>query len=494
MKNNSSLLIMTKRKIITIFVISFVLIMLFLVSSQIHIFEKNNMNTSAYSVTKNPSPYVNEYNLPVDSLPNGIISDKNGFIWIVGSNSNLYKFDPMVNKIDSVYFIGDKDTKPKGSIMGWAIIQDNDGMIWLSQSDSTPLWQFDPINEKFTSYLTSAAPFQMKLDENNGNIWFTTLGGNTVGIIQKIKLPNLKIDYKITEFKVGDNSFPSGLYLENNNVWIAEVVGNNLIRFKIINDNDIISIEKTFDISNESKINVHSPTDVFVADNKIWFTEHGTSTISQYDLDTNHVKQFPTSASLFNATTLPFWLKESHNGGLWINEHTGNKIAFFNTTNLTLLEYDIPSRPLDGMIIYPLGLAVTLDNVWFSEWNVDKIGVINRDISIPFDISTNTHQIIIPKNTDGKPSTIDFTIHKNQDISSETPIFFVVSSSMEPSLRLVNMTARFSEGTILPSKIMDSKIQLSLDSNFAPIGNYTLAISATDGNVTKSIFVDMMIN
>ena len=494
MKNNSSLLIMTKTKIITIFVISFVLIMLFFVSSQIHIFEKNNMDTSAYSVTKNHSPYVNEYDLPAGSLPNGIITDKNGFLWIVGSNSNLYKFDPRLNKIDSVYFIGDKDIKAKGSIMGWAIIQDNDGMIWLSQSGSNPLWRFDPINEKFTSYLTSAAPFQMKLDEKNGNIWFTTLGGNTVGVIQKIKLPNLEIDYKITEFEVGDNSFPSGLFLENDNVWISEVVGNKLVRFKIVNDNHTISIEKSFEISHKSKIDVHSPTDVFVADNKIWFTEHGTSTISQYDLDTNHVKQFPTSASLFNATTLPFWLKKSHDGGLWINEHTGNKIAFFNTTNMTLLEYDIPSRPLDGMIVYPLGLTVLQNNAWFSEWNADKIGVINRDVSIPFDISINTSQITIPKNTDRKPSIIDFTIHKNQDMPSETPISFVVSSSMEPSLRLVNMTARFSQDTILPSEIMDSKIQLLLNSNFAPVGNYTLAISATDGKTTKSIFVDMRIN
>ena len=140
-----------KTKIITVFGISFVLIMLFFVSSQIHLFEKNNTDTSVYSVTKNHTPYVNEYDLPVDSLPNGIIVDKKGFVWIVGSNSNLYKFDSRLDKIDSVYFIGDKELKPKGSIMGWAIIQDNDGIIWLSQSGSKPLWRFDPIGEKFTS-------------------------------------------------------------------------------------------------------------------------------------------------------------------------------------------------------------------------------------------------------------------------------------------------------------------------------------------------------
>ena len=92
MKNNSSLLIMTMRKIITIFVISFVLIMLFLVSSQIHIFEKNNINTSLYLTTKSHSPYINEYDLPVGSLPNGIITDKNEFVEIGIRANNPNKF------------------------------------------------------------------------------------------------------------------------------------------------------------------------------------------------------------------------------------------------------------------------------------------------------------------------------------------------------------------------------------------------------------------
>ncbi len=121
---------MKKTKIITIFAISFVLILLFFVSSQIHLFEKNNTSTSD-PVTKNYTPYIDEYDLPVGSLPNGIIADKKGFVWIVGSDSNLYKFDSRLDKMDSVYFISDKEFKPKGSIMGWAIIQNKDEMIWL---------------------------------------------------------------------------------------------------------------------------------------------------------------------------------------------------------------------------------------------------------------------------------------------------------------------------------------------------------------------------
>ena len=63
----------------------------------------------------------------------------------------------------------------------------------------------------------------------------------------------------------------------------------------------------------------------------------------------------------------------------------------------------------------------------------------------------------VSKNTAGKSKIMDFTIHKNQETTSEKPIFFVVSSSMEFSLRLVNMTAKFSNDKILLSEIEDSK-------------------------------------
>lgn len=119
---------MTRTKITTIFAISFVLILLFFLSSPIHLVEKNNTSISE-PVTKNHTPYIDEYDLPVGSSPNGITADKKGFVWIVGSDSTLYKFDSKLDKMDSVYFIGDKEFKPKGSIMGWAIIQDNDEMI-----------------------------------------------------------------------------------------------------------------------------------------------------------------------------------------------------------------------------------------------------------------------------------------------------------------------------------------------------------------------------
>lgn len=481
---------MTRTKIISaIALVSFLSIFLFLVSNnQINSTQKNNELLENVSLIK--STYINEFTLDADSGPNAILADSKGFVWTVGSNSRLYKFDPSTNKLDSVYIIGGEEkTDSKNLMMGWTIIEDNDGFLWLSQVGGS-LWRFDPDIEKFDFYNVSATPFQMKVDKETGDIWFTTMG-DTVGVIHKLG-DDQSNDYRIKEFDVGENTFPSGLFPQNGHVWVAQVTGNKLTKFKINQEDDTISsIEKVFEIPSDNKTRIHSPTDVFVDNSAIWFTEHGTSTISQYLLTENQVKRFPTSRSMLNATTLPFWLKEPQKGdGMWINEHTGNKIAFFNTKDMTLTEYEIPSRPADGSVVYPLGLAVTPHYIWFSEWNANKIAVIDAEKPIPFEIRVEEDSITIPPS--GASKIINLEVTRN-DNTETRPISLTVSSSMEPSLELVNMTATFSEEKISLGETNSKRIQLIIDSLAAPSGEYTLAISATNGLVTKSAFVSMVI-
>lgn len=479
---------MTRIKITTVATISFLSIFLFFVSiNQLNSPEKNNQVKETEIVQSIESPYVKEFTLPKGSFPNGILMDGKGFVWIVGSDSRLYKFDPKGNKLDSVYVIGD-DSESKISKMGWTIVEDNDGFLWLSQLGPQSLWRFDPAGEKFSPYDVGASPFQMKVDKEKGNVWFTTLGGNSLGVIQKL---NEKGEYKIKEFNLGNDTFPSGLFLEKDHVWVAQVVGNTLTKFKIKFEGDsVASIEKMWEFPSDNKTKIYSPTDIFVKNNEMWFTEHGRSTISKYIPSENEVKRFPTSRNAFNATTLPFWIKGSEGDGMWINEHTGNKIAFFNTTDLTLTEFGIPTNSSDGSVVYPLGLAVTPHSVWFSEWNADKIAVIKTEKPIPFDIKAEEKTITIPRSSEGS-RIIDLEILRNENY--ERPISLMVSSSMEPSLGLVNMTATFTEQEISFDGTSNKRIQLMITSNSAPSGNYTLAISASDGFVTKSAFVEMTV-
>ena len=516
-------------------------------------------NTTIHQVFLNNStnidtPFVKEYSMPKGTWPNAILVARNGIIWTVGTMSHtLIGFDPKQGKIRSSYPIITPEEKAnntnpqskQGFQMVWSIVEGTDGSIWFPEGGSDPLWRFDPNTEKFqVIHSISAAPMQMKVDQRSGNIWFTTFGSGTFGVIQKIIGNKAGIksnlndsitspEYKVTEFNLGNDSFPSGIFLQGDSVWITETLNHNkLVEFKPIVDPNgkIVNVTKVLEIpssspssSSRQKQLFMTPTDLVVFGNtepsSIWLAEHGTSFITEYRIDSHSVIKFPTSSSPRHYITLPYWIAEpADHKGFWFNEHEGNRIAFFNTTAMALLEYEVPTRdPLNGYIANALTLSADpndIKKVWFTEFNHDKIGVLDRSSPIPFDINSSANKITIlsssnntaQKNASPVAATlkVEVTTKKSFNSSSfitntnnnnnRTLIFLNASSSMNPLGRFVNMTAKFyPTSTIDLNKDRSGKAQANIilqrnDSTPVSPGNYTLGISATDGTVTKSIF------
>jgi hypothetical protein len=514
-------------------------------------------NTTIHQVFLNNSthidtPYVKEFSMPNGTWPNGILVARNGIVWTVGTMSHtLIGFDPKEGKISSSYPIINPEeeankTNPQskqGFQMVWSIVEGTDGSIWFPEGGSDPLWRFDPNTEKFqVIHSISAAPMQMKVDQRSGNIWFTTFGSGTFGVIQKIigNKADIKSNlndsittpgYKVTEFNLGNDSFPSGIFLQGDSVWITETLNHNkLVEFKPIVDANgkVVNVTKVLKIPSPSssiqqKQLFTTPTDLVVFGNtepsSIWLAEHGTSFITEYRIDSQRVIKFPTSSSPRHYITLPYWIAEpADHKGFWFNEHEGNRIAFFNTTAMALLEYEVPTRdPLNGYIANALTLSADPNNnnkVWFTEFNHDKIGVLDRSPPIRFDINSSASKITIlssPNNTAQKNASpvaailnVQVTTKKSFNSSSfinnintdtnHTLIFLNTSSSMNPLGKFTNMTAKFyPTSTIYLNKDRNGKAQSNIilqrnDSTPISPGNYTLGISATDGTVTKSIF------
>jgi len=516
-------------------------------------------NTTIHQVFLNNStnidtPFVKEYSMPKGTWPNAILVARNGIIWTVGTMSHtLIGFDPKQGKIRSSYPIITPEEKAnktnpqskQGFQMVWSIVEGTDGSIWFPEGGSDPLWRFDPNTEKFqVIHSISAAPMQMKVDKRSGNIWFTTFGSGTFGVIQKIIGNKAGIksnlndsitspEYKVTEFNLGNDSFPSGIFLQGDSVWITETLNHNkLVEFKPIVDPNgkIVNVTKVLEIpssspssSSRQKQLFMTPTDLVVFGNtepsSIWLAEHGTSFITEYRIDSHSVIKFPTSSSPRHYITLPYWIAEpADHKGFWFNEHEGNRIAFFNTTAMALLEYEVPTRdPLNGYIANALTLSADpndIKKVWFTEFNHDKIGVLDRSSPIPFDINSSANKITIlsssnntaQKNASPVAATlkVEVTTKKSFNSSSfitntnnnnnRTLIFLNASSSMNPLGKFVNMTAKFYPTAIIDlNKNRSGKAQTNIilqrnDSTPISPGNYTLGISATDGTVTKSIF------
>ncbi|MGH9950993.1 MAG: hypothetical protein ACRD5J_05150, partial [Nitrososphaeraceae archaeon] len=82
-------------------------------------------------------------------------------------------------------------------------------------------------------------------------------------------------------------------------------------------------------------------------------------------------------------------------------------------------------------------------------------------------------------------------------------ILLNASSSMSPSGKFVNMTASFLPSPIIEfskvqsnnnNKEVETNVELRLSSySNTPKGNYTLGISGTDGKVTKTDYVDIVV-
>lgn len=434
------------------------------------------------------SPYVKEYSLPFGSAPNGLVVGKTGLVWVTAQNATLYSIDPSSGHVGK-YLITSGTIQYANarvnSTMVWAIVQDGAGNIWFSPLGTKTVWRFDLINHAFTQYVSeTGAPFQIQADKK-GEIWFTTLRGNTVGIIKP-----QNNDYTISTFDTGSNTNPAGIFLQNDSVWIANVGTQNIFKYEI-NQKDNLAQDITLaqKIPKDNTTLFSSPTDLLVDKNILWLTEHGTSFLTSYDVADGKVMRYPTSQNNFHTTTLPFWIRGVDNPQvLWFNEHQGNKIGRFDVSNKTLIEYTIPSLPKDGYLTYPLNISQDPRDekiLWFSEWNTDKVGVVDGNIPVPFDLDFNVTQIVLNHN---KTSVVDVTITGNSHYSDTLSLN--ASSTITPTAELGNLTVRFSSSVVNSSHGI---VHLFLDGSRVNPGNYTVGISASDGFVTKTKFLDLHI-
>ena len=433
--------------------------------------------------------YVKEYSLPFGSAPNGLVVGKAGLVWVTSQNATLYSVNPSSGQVKNYQIKG--GTTPYenvgvNSAMVWAIVQDDVGNIWFSPLGTKSIWRFDPTRDTFDSYRSeTGSPFQMKADKNS-EVWFTTLRGDTVGIIKP-----QNNDYAISTFDTGSNTNPAGIFIQNDSAWIANVGSQNIFKYKINQEDNLVKdISIVQKIPNDNTTLFSSPTDLLVDGNILWLTEHGTSFLTRYDLDDGKVTRYPTSQNNFHTTTLPFWIRGVDNPKvLWFNEHQGNKIGCFDVSNKTLVEYSIPSLPKDGYLTYPLNISQDPHDektLWFSEWNTDKVGVIDGNVPIPFELNLNTTQIVLSHN---KTGVVDLKITGNAHYSELLSLN--ASSSITPTAELGNLTVKFSSNVVDPSH--DGIVKLFLNNGGVTPGNYTVGISASDGFVTKTKFLDLYI-
>ena len=232
-----------------------------------------------------------------------------------------------------------------------------------------------------------------------------------------------------------------------------------------------------------------------------WITDHGTSIFFMLNAMNGQITEFTTSpyskrispglTSSDYAYTLPYWIRSDSNNSLWFNEHTGNKIGKFDPKNKVLTEYWIPTQnPLWGMcdpqsteaacgIANALQFSIGKNNqLWFSEWTENKLGMLNTSSQIPFkvDIDEDIVQVDI-----GQTKEIPITISSNKDAN----VRMIASSTLAPTGSFGNSTASFSQDSIQLKPGEEKRVSfLITPSQDTPAGDYTMMIGVEDDRVS----------
>ncbi|MGI0101497.1 MAG: hypothetical protein ACREA7_02755 [Nitrosotalea sp.] len=449
------------------------------------------------SVVPIKGTYVTLYPLPNGTEPNSILVDKNGIVWSVGTKiQDLFRLDPNTNSLEEYAIPGEHDGVDYR--MSWSMVQDDEGNIWFSQFGQYPIWRFDPHNDTFTSFHSNVqyAPFQMKHDIKTDDIWFTTLSGGSLGVVQKVQdFGSIVNQYEINEFTVGNDTMPSGLDVNGSSILVTELEQGRIIKFDAIRSSNgiVTGIKKETEMPTGNNNRFSLPTDVLLSekDQFLWIAEHGPSTVTKYDVRSQKSIQLPTAKSKYDVASLPLWLREStDNNGIWFNEHEGGSVGFL-ADNLTLTEFHLQNIPQNSIPLM-LNLATdptTSDKLWFSLWTVDEIGVVDKSVLSPFDLMVSDDKVTLSKSENH--AVIHVTVIKNPTVNTKDVVFLNASSTMLSDGSLENMTAQFSIPTLSITGQTQNKtvIDLTLNDQSLEKGNYTIGLSAGDPLLTKTVFV-----
>ena len=478
--------------------------------------------------------YVIEYKIPTPcTQPLAITVDHNGLVWFAQtSTGNIAKFDPLTEmfteydnpiwkeaeKIAIEVALENNVEHMKLRSMMWGMDYFPDGTIWYTDEAIDSIWKFSlsdesyiRINYPMSEEAQSSLPQKLVIDgskiiindftggklsfldyaqdkqglrhyaipsiiegavvsdfgiDSDQNVWYTNWTYGEAGIL-------VKFDYPGYEFQSTQGEVTKGLLLQDFVEWYNFPVG----------------------LSTPNGVTVGS-------DQKIWIADTSSNYFFSFDPKTEEFTKYttsiPTIDSYCNASGIiknpvsnTYWI-EHHNGYLIMNQHNANRIAVFNPSSETLVEYTVPSRNpnwADCEGIEYCGVAQIFDfavdgkKIWFTEWVENNIGVVDTSIPLPFSIDIDKKQVTLEK---GKTEQVILSVNKT--LLSDTSDASVNSSSTSTFSDIVithENDFSLSDKTTIKVEIMASEHALS--------GTHKVLLGAYTDDIAVSQFITVTI-
>jgi virginiamycin B lyase len=455
--------------------------------------------------------FITEYLLPQKcEMPLGILV-RNESVWYVSTKLGLLgKFNTNDNSSKEFTIpVWNSRSKPTDISQTWDVKMDPKGNIWFTDEKQNGIWRYEPDNNRFSFFpiperptgFGTTYPISIIFDNDDQiyfvgirskSLWFgnvSDLKNNSSEGISNISLP-------LSSFKGIDPDLVSTGSIEidrdRNILWISMLafgVKGQLFKFDLTT--------KTFTTFN-LPVHLDSPVGIAIDEKgNPWITDHGTSIFFMVNSTNGRITEFSTSPlsrisqniQKEYAYTLPYWIKIDTNGILWFNEHIGNKIARFNSTDGTLVEYWIPTQnnlwapctPNDSScgISNTLQLSIGKNNqLWFSEWTENKIGMLNGSKPLSFVVDTSSKELNMKK---GETTEIPLIISATDPVN----LRMIASSTFTSTGNFGNSSISFSQDSFSMNSDETKNVTfLVTPSNDLDNGEYTLMIGAENDEVS----------
>ncbi len=437
---------------------------------------------------------VTEFSLPgQERTPNAIAAGADGSVWFgeesVPGLGHLFPNGTLVEYA----FPGRYDTSSasgyscsiKTSIWSIAIWG---GRIWADDVAKNRLLGLSPGNDTFEAVNlpgNNSFPYTMTVGPD-GALWFTQILSHEIGTL----MPNGTLDEHAIEIPTHVQGLSSLVNLPGTPAQIAFAgdTGYFVDVSSVVQGMPIYSFDPShFDpVAMGGNETLYSPDSISLGGGGVWIAEHAASSIAFYDQESRTWTFYPTSTVSYVGATLPYFVS-ANGSSVWFNEHYGNRISEIDPKSQTLTEYSISDPPANNFS--QIGNAQTLvrdgGDVWFTELTANKVGFVDASRPLPFSLSlagadnltlgpggTNTVRIELQANK-SVPLTMQFS---DSEDGTGTPQKILLASNVTGTNQVTG----------------DSWVSVSIKvgADISP-GSYLLALTATDGLVSRSAYVHL---
>lgn len=457
--------------------------------------------------------YIKEYKIPTPcTQPLAITSDPIGNLWFTQTNTGqVAKFDPKTEQFTEY----ENPRWPQGSrSMMWGIDYSPDASLWFTDEATDGIWKFSISDEKYerTDYPTSGDSLPQRLSVEGSQIIVNDFTGSKLtflDIVQKTEgISFLNIPSPV------ENSVTAAFTVDSNkDIWYTNWVfqgGGVLAK---------LDQTKMMDLG-QNKTDLFDVIDIYTFppgmntpngiasddDGKIWIVDTSSNFFFSFEPETESFTKFITSApqpsSYGNSSGIvktpvsrPYWAVFDEDGKLVFNEQTANRIGIFDPVKESLVEYMVPSNNpnwADCEGIDDCGLAqifdftILGDNIWFTEWVENNIGVVNRSLPLYFDIESDKKKLTLKK---GEQAQLNLLLIPNGGDSPDLSISSSTTAQFSDLIIKHNAPNTFKLNGDSPKTV---EITISASENAVP-DIHKILLSAQTDDLVVSQFVTVII-